>query len=90
MSLFIIFAAPFLRLSLEQLYHLCPCPVFPEPLCPAPKSEENEQRPLLSLRDRRNNLGVDGPLFLRYGYFMPRPSMIRGDDIQGKIPRFLS
>jgi hypothetical protein len=44
----------------------------------------------LSFRERRRNLGVDGPLFLRYGYFMPRPSMIRGDDIQGKIPRFLS
>jgi len=29
LGLFAIAAAPFSSLSLEQLYHLCPCPVFP-------------------------------------------------------------
>ena len=33
---------------------------------------------------------IDGPLFLRYGYFMPRTSMIRYADIQKRIFRFFS
>jgi hypothetical protein len=29
LGLFGITAAPFFPLSLEQLHHLCPCPIFP-------------------------------------------------------------
>jgi hypothetical protein len=36
------------------------------------------------------NLYVDGPLVLRYGYFMPHTSMIRYADIPKENSRFFS